>query len=203
VTQSADTAGGRDGRADPPITVVSGLPRTGTSLMMQMLASGGLPVLTDTARAPDPDNPRGYFEFEPTKRLATDASWMRGATGRAIKVVSALVRHLPREFTYRILFMHRSLRETLASQAAMLTHQGQPPPPNHDAALAAAFRHHLDDLQHWMAAQPHMQVLTVDYAALIQRPEEPVRQICDFLDVALDHRRMIAAIDPALYRHRG
>src|SRR5262245_41311102 len=106
------------------VTVVSGLPRSGTSLMMQMLAAGGMAVLTDELRGPDPDNPRGYYEFEPVKRTRHDPSWLVGAPGKAVKLVHLLLYDLPAEYSYRVIFMKRRLSEVLASQRAMLDRQG-------------------------------------------------------------------------------
>ena len=104
------------------IVVVSGLPRSGTSLMMQMLQAGGMPLLTDGRRAADGDNPKGYCEFEPAKRLKDDASWLGAAEGRAVKLVSALLFDLPPERRYRVIFMTRDLDEVLASQRDLLRH---------------------------------------------------------------------------------
>src|SRR5438046_6429896 len=108
------------------ITVVSGLPRSGTSLMMQMLRAGGMPVRTDGFRKADEDNPRGYLEYEPVKRTREDSSWVSDAVGKAVKVVYLLLRDLPDGFDYRVILMRRSLREVLASQSAMLMRSGRP-----------------------------------------------------------------------------
>src|SRR5262249_30630691 len=104
----------------PDIIIVSGLPRSGTSLMMQMLDGGGVPVLTDNIRAADTDNPRGYYEFEPVKATKRDATWLPAARGKAVKMVSQLLYHLPPGETYRVLFLERDLEEVLASQEKML-----------------------------------------------------------------------------------
>ena len=188
---------------DPSITVVSGLPRAGTSLMMQMLAAGGLPPLTDGVRPPDDDNPHGYFEFDPTKRLATDAAWMGGACGKAIKVVSALLRHLPAGFAYDILFMHRPLDEILASQATMLDRRGTPSPEAVPGTLAAAFTQHLRDLDRWLETQRHLRVLRIAYDDLVQAPAPQAVRVAEFLGRPLDVDRMAAAVEPTLYRHRS
>src|SRR5215212_2341111 len=103
-----------------PVTIVTGLPRSGTSMMMQMLAAGGMPVLAAAVRAPDADNPRGYLEFEAAKRTARDAAWVAGAAGKAVKLVHLLLPDLPQEHEYRVLFMRRDMDEVLASQRAML-----------------------------------------------------------------------------------
>src|ERR671934_2987374 len=108
----------------PMIVIVSGLPRSGTSLMMQMLHAGGMPLLIDEQRPPDTDNPNGYWEYEPVKRLQQDNSWMHKAEGKAVKVVSALLQYLPPQHIYKIIFMQRPMQEVLASQAVMLERRG-------------------------------------------------------------------------------
>src|SRR5215813_2579369 len=107
-----------------PIIVVSGLPRSGTSMMMKMLAAGGLPVLVDAIRAADDDNPNGYFEFEPVKQLADGQNeWLTEAGGKVVKIISALLEYLPKSYHYKIIFMERELKEILASQQKMLSHR--------------------------------------------------------------------------------
>ena len=107
------------------IVVVSGLPRSGTSLMMQMLQAGGMPLLIDDLRPADTDNPNGYWEYEPVKRLQQDNSWIPQAEGKAVKVVSALLQYLPPQHTYKIIFMQRPMQEVLASQTVMLERRGE------------------------------------------------------------------------------
>src|SRR5579872_1312474 len=106
------------------VTIVSGLPRSGTSMMLRMLAAGGLPILTDGVRTPDEDNPHGYLEWEGVKSLARDASWVASARGKGVKVIYYWLRDLPRDCRYRVIFMRRDLDEVLASQAAMLERRG-------------------------------------------------------------------------------
>src|SRR2546428_1479705 len=106
------------------ITIVSGLPRSGTSMMMRMLDAGGLPVLVDNIRKADDDNPYGYYEFEPVKRLSSDSSWLREARGKAFKMVYALLYELPKDYDYRVIVMQRKMDEIIASQRAMLCRQG-------------------------------------------------------------------------------
>lgn len=186
------------------IVVVSGLPRSGTSMMMAMLAAGGIPPLTDHVRAPDQSNPKGYFEFERVKRLPDgDTAWLAEAKGYAVKVISALLFHLPPTYAYRVIFMQRHLAEVLASQRAMLAAQGQYTEEAEDAQLAAAFERHLSHVQAWLAAQPHMQVLYVHYNALFKNPEMQIARINAFLGGKLDTQAMMGVIDPALYRQRA
>lgn len=184
-----------------PVIVVSGLPRSGTSLMMQLLDAAGVALVVDGVRGADADNPRGYFECEAVKRLATNAECLTTAPGRAIKIVSALVRHLPTTHDYRVLWMQRPLTEVLASQAAMLARRAQPAATDDDR-LAEFFAQHLRTLEGWLAAQPNLRVLPVEYHALLRTPAEQLERIAVFLERPLDAARATAVVDPQLYRQR-
>jgi len=184
------------------ITVVSGLPRSGTSLMMMMLEAGGMPLLTDGLRTPDDDNPRGYYEYEPVKRLAEDTSWVAQARGKAVKVISALLEHLPDGEAYHILFMRREMQEILASQRAMLARRGHTTTPHTDEHIARLSREHVAQVLRRLRAQPNTALLEVSYNELLDDPATGARQVAEFLDAGLDVERMGAAVDPALYRQR-
>lgn len=184
------------------ITVVSGLPRSGTSMMMRMLAAGGLPVLTDNQRAADDDNPLGYFEDERIKRLAKDNSWLGEARGKVIKVVSPLLKHLVPEYRYRIIFLQRDMAEVLKSQRQMLIRRGEPTDKISDEEMAAAYRKHLADVEAWLAKQPNMDVLYVKYREVVESPTEHAEMIARFLGDKLDTAKMAAAVDRNLYRNR-
>jgi hypothetical protein len=108
-----------------PIIVVSGLPRSGTSVMMQMLDNGGIPVVTDNIRTADTDNPRGYYEYEQVKKIREDAAWVPATRGKAFKMVSQLLYDLPAQEQYHVIFMERDLDEMLASQEKMLQRLGR------------------------------------------------------------------------------
>ena len=109
-----------------PIVIVSGLPRSGTSMMMKMLEAGGIPLLTDSIRQADEDNPKGYYEFERAKKLPDgDTAWLKEARGKAVKIIAALLMELPQGYTYQVLFMHRNIQEVLASQSKMLARRGE------------------------------------------------------------------------------
>jgi hypothetical protein len=187
----------------PFVTVVSGAPRSGTSMMMRMLAAGGLPPLTDHVRQPDRDNPHGYFEYEPVKRLTEDASWLAEAEGRAVKMVHVLVRELPPGHEYRVLLMRRRLDEVVASQRLMLERLGQPAGNLTDERKAEIFRAQLDETQRWVAAQPGFTCLAVDYNALVQDARAELERVAAFLGGGLDLDAMAAVVDPGLYRNRG
>src|SRR5688500_11050209 len=132
-------------------------------MMMRMLAAGGLPPLTDGLRAPDSDNPHGYFEFEPVKRTREDPAWVPQAVGRAVKMVHLLLRDLPPGREYRVLLMRRKLDEMVASQRRMLARLGRDPGALSDERRAAIFRAQLDETEAWARTQPHMRCLRVDY----------------------------------------
>ena len=154
------------------VTVVSGLPRSGTSMMMQMLAAGGLTAMTDAIRQADADNPRGYFEVERVKRLKDgDVAWMIEAEGKAIKIISALLEHLPPGHHYKVIFMQRALGETLASQRKMLIHRGEDPARIDDAELTRLFQKHLQKIEAWLASQPNLEVLYVNYNEMVAAPQ--------------------------------
>jgi hypothetical protein len=182
------------------IIIVSGLPRSGTSLMMQLLDAGGIPTLTDHIRTPDPDNPRGYYEFERVKKVKTDTAWLPEARGRAVKMVSQLLLDLPADETYRVLFMDRDLDEVLISQEKMLTRLGRPVANREE--LQHAFRLHLNRVQKWLSEQPNFAVLRVGYADLVTRPAVEIARINAFLEHRLDEQRAASVVDPALYRNR-
>ncbi|MEP6714201.1 MAG: sulfotransferase family protein [Terriglobia bacterium] len=185
------------------VTVVSGVPRSGTSLMMQMLGAGGLPLLTDGVRLPDKENPRGYFEFEAVKRTARDSTWVNAARGRAVKVIYALLRDLPPEFEYRVIFMHRDLREVAASQRAMLMKLGAPGAGVDDTRIASIFEVELAATLTWLSGRANFSLLQVDYRQSLEKPQSIAAAVNQFLDGGLDEAQMAAVVDPALYRHRG
>jgi hypothetical protein len=187
-------------RMDPEILIVSGLPRSGTSLMMQMLVSAGLEAITDNVRTADTDNPRGYYEFEQVKKIKQDASWLPQARGKVVKMVSQLLYDLPPGERYRTLFMERDLDEVLASQEKMLARLGRTAAPREK--IREAITLHLERLHNWLGRQPNMAVLCVSYNALLQRPREQAQRVRDFLGRSVDLDRMVHQVDWALYRNR-
>jgi hypothetical protein len=185
-----------------PIIIVSGLPRSGTSMTMKILEAGGIPPLTDHIRTPDSDNPGGYYEFEQAKKLREgDVAWLPEAQGKAVKVIAALLTHLPAGYEYRVLFMHRNIEEVLASQAKMLENRGEESKVE-DAAMADLFQKHLHQVRAWMNSQPNLRYLDIDYNAMLEDPAPYTRQINQFLGGHLDEAAMMAVVDPSLYRQR-
>jgi hypothetical protein len=189
-------------RAAASVTIVTGIPRSGTSLLLQMLAAGGQPVLTDGVRGADADNPNGYFEYEPAKRLARDASWLPLAAGRAIKLVPTLLPELPPGLGYRVLLVRRALDEVLVSQRVMLARRGGVPVAAEEARLRAAFEAQLARLEAWLAARAELAWLALDHAALLAEPEAVAGRVSAFLGGGLDVAAMARCVDPALYRQR-
>jgi hypothetical protein len=185
-----------------PIVIVSGLPRSGTSVMMQMIHIGGMPALADGVRAADEDNPRGYFEFERVKQIKTDKAWLAEAPGKVVKMVHLLLLDLPPGNEYRVVFLRRDLNEVLASQKKMLARSGRAGAALNDAQMKTIYTQQIDKVLAWMRTQPHVQFLEINYRDLIENPAEQAKKINTFLGGALDESQMAAAVDPNLYRNR-
>jgi len=189
---------------DLPVIIVSGLPRTGTSMMMQVLSAGGMPLATDGARRADRHNPRGYFELEAVKRLRTrDDPPDPGAwRGMAVKMVHLLLYHLPvAACSYRVIAMRRELREVAASQQAMLAgREGRAR--GSEAEVVALFRREMERLDAWLRLRPDIAALHVDYNEVIRNPRAEAEAVARFLSLGLDVNRMAEAVDAALYRRR-
>jgi predicted AlkP superfamily phosphohydrolase/phosphomutase/tetratricopeptide (TPR) repeat protein len=185
------------------VVVVSGLPRTGTSMMMQVLAAAGIAPITDGKRAADRDNPRGYFEHEAATRLHQERGWLENGEGRAVKVVAPLLPHLPAGPAYRVVFMERDLTEMLKSQQAMLDRLGRERARLSDTQLQAAYRRQLIHVKDWLARQGHLDVLFVPYREALDDPFRMAERVAGFLGGGLDTMAMARAVDSALYRQRA
>lgn len=188
-----------------PIVVVSGLPRSGTSMMMQMLQAGGLEILTDAFRAPDGGNPKGYFEFEAVKDLdkGVPPAWLASARGKAVKIVSSLVRWLPDSHDYQVIFMQRDLDEVILSQNKMLVDRGAPPDEAQNERVKHLYQTHVEDTLRLLRGRRSVSMLVVNYSETLARPVDTACQIDRFLQGRLDVDRMAAAADPALHRNRS
>jgi hypothetical protein len=190
-------------KAGERIIIVSGLPRSGTSLMMQMLEAGGLPLLTDALRVPDSSNPKGYLEYEPVKRLKDgEVTWIAEAHGKVVKVISSLLTYLPVSNFYDVIFMLRPLPEVLASQRKMLITRGRNPDQTSDADMMRFYEKHLDKVKAWLAVQPNIHTQYIEYTDLLAAPAQPISTIAQFLNVTLNEPAMLAQIDFNLYRNR-
>src|SRR5712672_2006257 len=183
------------------ITIVSGLPRSGTSLMMQMLAAAGLPILSDGERKADTDNPRGYLEWERIKQLPKEPSLIAEAEGKVVKVISQLLLSLPDGHEYRVVFMQRPLPEVLKSQDEMLRRRGTFEGGD-DTAIEEAFQRHLIEVNRWLNAKANVQALRVHYHRSLREPKATAEAVADFLKVPLDTEAMTREVDHNLYRNR-
>ena len=184
------------------ITIVSGLPRSGTSMMMKMLHAGGMDVLTDEIRSADEDNPKGYYEFERVKQLPQDTAWLPQAEHKAVKIISALLLKLPPDHGYKVIFMRRNIQEILDSQRRMLIRRGEPADKISDEEIGQAFEKHLELVQNWLAGQPNIDVLYIDYNATLRDPFTNAELVNRFLGSVLDTKKMVQVVDPSLYRWR-
>lgn len=184
------------------ITIVSGLPRSGTSMMMKMLEAGGLEVMTDNLRQADEDNPKGYYELEVVKELEHNKEWLKDAQGKVVKIISQLLKELPPNYTYKIVFMRRHMNEILASQRQMLIRRGEPTDTISDEKLAKMFEMHLLQVENWLAKQPNMDVLYVHYNEILENPAEHVPRVNAFLGGDLDTEKMMSVVDRSLHRQR-
>ncbi|MBU0675049.1 MAG: alkaline phosphatase family protein [Proteobacteria bacterium] len=185
------------------ITVVSGLPRSGTSMLMRMLAMGGMEILNDNDRQPDRDNPNGYYEYGKVKNLFRDNSWLAEAQGKAIKVIAQLLPALPQANQYRVIFIERHLDEVMCSQEKMLAANSNRVSRTNPAILAQTFHRQIDKLKTRLERQENIAVLYVSYSAIILDPHHEAVKICDFLGLDLSVAQMSAAVDPTLYRNRA
>jgi hypothetical protein len=193
----------QDGPREKNITIVSGLPRSGTSMMMRMLSAGGVEILTDGIRQKDEDNPHGYLEFEKAKEIRDDASWLADTPGKAFKMVSLLLYNLPPSYHYKIIFMKRNIREMIASQKKMLLRSGKGMAIEGDDETETLYVRHLAEVGEWLCRQPNCDVLFVQYSDVIGNPEEAARILNEFMGGELNTAAMASAVDQGLYRNRS
>jgi len=186
-----------------PVIVVSGLPRSGTSMLMNMLSAGGLQLVSDNNRIADRDNPKGYYEDERVKSLGStaDKSWVREARGKGIKVISHLLRSLPADNFYRILLARRELSEIIVSQNKMLDRLGEPNPIEDEKAMAL-YEKHLKEVRSLVGVRSNFELLEVHYSGVINEPGVWADKIRNFLQLNLDPERMREIVDKSLYRNR-
>jgi hypothetical protein len=187
----------------PFITVVSGLPRSGTSMMMKMIEAGGLEVVQDGQRTADEDNPKGYYEFEPIKQIDSDQSWLPGAVGKVLKAISFLLIKLPPSENYKVIFMERAIPEVLASQRKMLLRRGENPDEIPDERMTTIYEKHLADVRRWIDSSPNVDAVFVPYGDVVENPRPFAEAINALLGGILDVDAMVAVADPKLYRNRA
>lgn len=185
------------------IIVVSGLPRSGTSMMMKMLEAGGLPILTDNLRTPDANNPNGYYEFERVKQLPQgDYGWLPAADGKVVKIVTGLIMHLPPGYHYKVIFMQRAMKEVLSSQKKMLGRLGREDDKVEDEKMRKIYQEHLKQVNAWLAKQPNFEVLYVNYNTMLNDPLDSLKKVNEFLGGGMDINLMAGVINTELYRER-
>jgi hypothetical protein len=187
------------------VVVVSGLPRSGTSMMMRMLEAGGIGVMSDAKRGADIDNPNGYFELERIKNLEAemDKSYLREARGRSVKAISFLIKELPDENDYRVIFMRRDLDEVLASQEKMIARLDQGDTAADAEAMKEAYRNDIVRTRLLCRNRPNFELIEIHYKAAIEDPATVSRAVNEFLGGGLDEAAMRAVIDASLYRNRS
>jgi hypothetical protein len=180
------------------VTVVSGIPRSGTSLMMNILQEAGLPILSDGKRKPDASNPRGYFELDAVKRSRQETEWLKTAPGTAVKVIHSLLDCLPDRYTYRVVLMHRPIAAVIASQNRMLELQGKQQSGLSEKRLEAILQSQLEESRKLLAEKPHFDWIEIDYPSLIEQPHPNLRTLTGFLGLPLQIERLARCIDPRL-----
>ncbi len=190
-------------RYGEPIIVVSGLPRSGTSMAMKMLDAAGFPLVVDGVRTADEDNPKGYFELEKVKDLdkTDDKSWLRGARGRCVKIISFWLKDLSATHNYRVIFMHRNIHEVLASQTKMLDRRGEQND-NEDERMLELYKNHIRKVKYLIDHCHHIEAIGVDYKGVLENPLEQARRINRFLGGHLVEEKMVSVVDENLYRSR-
>jgi predicted AlkP superfamily phosphohydrolase/phosphomutase/tetratricopeptide (TPR) repeat protein len=187
---------------DNPVIVVSGLPRSGTSLMMQMLEAGGVPIFSDNVRKPDENNPRGYYEHEAVKSMAKNKKWLSQTPGKAVKIVSHLLVHLPAKYNYKVIFMLRDLPEIVTSQHRMLVRKGKHREDVYPGRLEIVYKNHLRKASEWLKANHNAAVLYINHQDAINNPVDTAEKVKQFLGIDLDIVKMASVIDKKLYREK-
>lgn len=182
------------------IFIVSGLPRSGTSMMMQLLEAGGLPVFTDNLRHADENNKKGYYEHEAVKIIHKNNGWMKEAAGKTVKVVSHLLQNLPMRYKYKIVFMERDINEVITSQSKMLQNLGKLPQQATHFNLEQSYIDTNERVKQWLEDKPNIEVLYIDYNKTLEQPENTIEQLNLFFNRNLNTEKMIQVIDKSLYR---
>jgi tetratricopeptide (TPR) repeat protein len=181
------------------IVLVSGLPRSGTSLMMQMLSKGGMDTLIDDLREADISNPKGYFEYEPVMKLHKNNDWLGTAQNKVVKIVAPLLKHLDPQYRYKIIFMKRDLGEIIKSQQIMTGKHDDVMP----VTLFNSYVRLLQNIESWKEQEPHIDMVYVDYKDILENTNETLEKLLPFIGVPLEKEAMANCIDPTLYRNRS
>ncbi|MBN2383832.1 sulfotransferase domain-containing protein [bacterium] len=192
-------------RYGAPLIVVSGLPRSGTSMLMKMLDAGGLAIASDGKRMADEDNPKGYFEMERVKELDKnlDKTWLKELRGKCVKIISYLLRELPTDNNYKVIFVERHLDEVIASQNKMLVRRKQTGGEASDDKMVENYRNHLWKTKYMLEHEAPFEVLYLNHRDVLKEPESMAIRINKFLGLNLEVKKMVEVVDPNLYRNRA
>lgn len=171
--------------------------------MMQILGAAGVPLLCDTARPPDASNPRGYFELEAVKRTRRDASWLERAPGHAVKVIHALLADLPRDRSYRVIWMERPIAEVVESQNAMLARLGRASDDLPAAELERVFAAQSARARALLEEADCFRWTRVSYPTLVRDPLPSLDALRRFLDLGAPLEALATQVVPDLHRTRG
>jgi hypothetical protein len=167
-------------------------------MLMQMLKAGGLEILTDNVRQPDENNPKGYLEYAPVKNLKKDQSFLAEADGKVVKVITQLLKYLPDQFHYKVIFVKRNMHEILASQQKMIGKAGE----TYSVSLAQAFEREIELVDTWAHKEPNVEILYLNYEDVIYDTDAQITLISGFIGKDLDKKKMKEAVHPDLYRNR-
>lgn len=184
------------------IVVVSGIPRSGTSLMMNMLGRAGLPLLTDETRGADESNPEGYFELAAVRKTQEDNAWVSRAQGHAVKVIHRILPALPEVYRYRVILMHRPVAEVVQSQDRMLARLGADPSQLPEGRIEAIFKEQHEQTRALLEQEAHFDWIEVEYPELVEAPVRGAEQVIRFLELSAEPADVATAIDARLYRER-
>ncbi|MCF8358331.1 MAG: alkaline phosphatase family protein [Prolixibacteraceae bacterium] len=183
-----------------PIIVVSGLPRSGTSMMMQLLEKAGVPLFTDEARGTDENNLKGYYEHEKVKQLVRNSRWLGEAKGKAVKIVLPLLYKIPATFNYKIIMMKRDMEEVIESQHRMLVNTGKIDEGIYASGIEATYAKYLERLEGWAQRNKNVELLEIDYNKAVTNPVETARKVIGFLNLGKEEEKIASSINPELYR---
>ncbi len=186
------------------IFIVSGLPRSGTSMMMHMLKAGGVKILEDKTREPDEHNPNGYYEYEFASKLPEgNVDWLEKAEGKAVKVLSFYIQHLPAKYEYKVIFMERNYDEIVKSQQKIALEEGKKPHKKEIKMMIDYFRSHVKQIKEWIRLRPNFIILSLSYNEIVNDPDQFLSTIGEFLELELNEEKMSKVVDKKLYNQRS
>ena len=180
------------------VTIVCGLQRSGTSLIMQMLEAGGVQVMKSDHKPADIHNPKGYYELSEAQLLAQGAGFLKHCTGKAVKVYAHFLPHLPPDYNYKIIYIHRDVYEIIKSQNIMGGNTGAA-----HFSTAQALENRREKALGWIRQTPGISLLELDYREVVNHPEIHAESIASFMESELNIHDMTMAVDKSLYRQKS